>query len=88
MTATEKTAKVGTTVHFVLNHGPNAGAHRPAVVVGVKSAYRVDLQVFSDGTKGTEPKGDCLPNVFWRPETVQDETGHSEGTWHFPEDYE
>jgi hypothetical protein len=73
---------VGQIVHYVLNQGPNRGAHRPAVVVGVRTEHTVDLQVFSNGTKGDMPKGDSLPNVFWKPSAELDETGHSEGTWH------
>lgn len=77
--------QLGQTVHFVLNQGPNAGAHRPAIVVGVVNSYTVDLQVFSNGTKGQMPKGDQLPNLFWKPKCVQDERGKSQGTWHYGE---
>lgn len=78
--------RVGLVVHFVLNNGPKAGIHRPAMVVGVVNDYTVDLQVFSNGTKGDLPKGDKLPNVFWKPNCVQDEQSHSQETWHFIED--
>lgn len=80
--------KLGQIVHFVLNYGPNAGAHRPAIIVGVNNEYTVDLQAFSNGTKGDTPKGDCLPNVFWKSKVVQDESGKSPGTWHLPEPME
>ena len=83
MPATAKLVEVGAIVHYVLPNGPNRGAHRPAVVVGVKNEYTVDLQVFSDGTKSA---GDCAPNVFWKPNCLQDESGHSEETWHIAED--
>ena len=82
MLATDKAVEVGDVVHYVLPNGPNRGAHRPAVVVGVRNEYTVDLQVLSDGHKGQEPMGDMMPNVFWKPNCVRDETGHSEETWH------
>lgn len=76
---------IGRIVHFVLNSGANAGAHRPAMVVGVANEYTSDLQVFTNGTKGEMPKGDSLPNVFWKPKAIQDEVGKTPGTWHWPE---
>lgn len=79
------TVKVGTVVHFVLNQGPNKGAHRPAMVVGVLCSTVVDLQVFSNGTKGDMPKGDTLPNVFWKPAAMMDQN-MAGGTWHTVED--
>ena len=77
--------KVGTIVHFVLNQGPNKGAHRPAMVVGMRDERTADLQVFSNGTKGDMPKGDTLPNVFWKPNSQMDQNGMGEGTWHVKE---
>lgn len=81
----DRVPRIGEVVHFVLSRGNNAGSHRPAIVVGVRNAYTVDLQVFSNGTKGSLPQGDGTPNVFWNPGCVQDEQGHTCGTWHFPE---
>lgn len=79
---TTKLPFLGEPVHFVLNVGPNKGAHRAAVVVSVKNEYTVNLQVFSDGTKTEE---DYAPNVFFKRSAILDETGHSPGTWHRPE---
>jgi hypothetical protein len=70
---------LGKLVHFVLNVGPNKGAHRAAFVVAVKNEYTVSLQVLSDGTKSD---GDFAPNMFYKRDAVKDETGHSPGTWH------
>lgn len=78
----ERQPIIGETVHFVLNTGPNAGTHRPAIVVSISNSYTVNLQVFSDGTKSI---GDSLPNVFWKRGAILDEAGKSQGTWHFPE---
>ena len=74
--------RLGSLVHFVLNVGPNKGAHRAAFVVAVKNAYTVSLQVLSDGTKS---EGDFAPNLFYKRDCVQDEQGHTAGTWHVPE---
>lgn len=79
---TDRPVEVGDVVHFVLPNGPNAGAHRPAIVVGIVNGYTADLQVFSDGHKGAEPRGDMMPNVFWKPGCVRDEQGKSANTWH------
>lgn len=77
-----KLPTIGRLVHFVLNVGPNKGAHRAAIVVKVINDYTCSLQVFSDGTKS---EGDCAPNVFYKGSAINDETGHSLGTWHWPE---
>lgn len=74
--------KLGDLVHFVLNTGPNTGAHRPAIVVKVVDGESVNLQVFTDGTRSN---GDCLPNVFWKRGAVKD-NAHSAGTWHWSEE--
>lgn len=73
---------LGRIVHFVLNIGPNAGAHRPAIVVGMGEGNRLDLQVFSNGTKSS---GDYAPNVFHKKSAAQDPAGKEPGTWHTPE---
>jgi hypothetical protein len=81
-----KKPTLGRIVHYVLNNGPSAGKHRPAVVVEVTNEYTVNLQVFSDGTKGTMPHGDGLPNVFRKVGALLDDNGHTQGTWHYPEE--
>ena len=75
---------VGRIVHYVLDRGPRASQHRPAIVVAASERV-VSLQVFTDGHKGDTPTGDECPNVFWRSRCVQDEERKLPGTWHFPE---
>lgn len=73
---------LGAKVHFVLNEGPNRGAHRAAVVVSPGDERSVNLQVFSDGTKSC---GDYAPNVFYKKGAQHDPNG-AVGTWHWPEE--
>ena len=75
---------VGRIVHYVLDRGPRASEHRPAIVVKAAEGT-VSLQVFTDGHKGDTPAGDEAPNVFWRSRCAQDEERKLPGTWHWPE---
>ena len=76
---------IGRIVHYVLDKGPHAGAHRPAIIVAVANQYTVSLQVFTDGHKGDMPRGDECPNVFWRSACCIDEETKRPGHWHWPE---
>lgn len=80
----------GRMVHFVLDEGPSAGQHRPAVVVKVWRIFQEggiqsppkngvsNLQVFTDSAN------DGLPNVMWRS-SVLFNANAEEGTWHWIE---
>ncbi len=82
MESNARQPKLGDDVHFILNAGPNAGAHRAAKVVGKINDEFVNLQVFSDGTIR---QGDCCPNLFWVPSVRRDDGALDPGTWHFEE---
>lgn len=71
----------GRIVHYVLDEGPGAGQHRPAIVVRNWSddgAGCVQLQVFTDSYN------DGLENVVWRSSALYNREG-APGTWHWPE---
>lgn len=80
---------VGRIVHYVLEEGPNAGEHRPAIIVKVwadppESAtpgVACQLQVFTDSAGG-EVYNDQLPQVMWKTSRSQ---GDYPGSWHWPE---
>ena len=72
--------RIGDTVHYVVHSGPNAGEHRPGMVV--RTTEGVDLQVFASGNGKL---GDKLPNVFWRYRVPHDRDGRLVGSWHWPE---
>ena len=72
----------GTLVHFVLDVGPNAGTHRPAMVVaGTKETC--NLVVFLDGPN--DGYGGSEPETRWRESVAHDEAAKAPGTWHWPE---
>lgn len=82
----------GRIVHYVLQDydesslrpAPNAGEHRPAIVVKVwGSNGTCNLQVFTDSNP-TQDSNDHRPPVMWRTSVVFDETGRP-GTWHWIE---
>lgn len=72
----------GRIVHYTLPDGPNAGAHRPAIVVRVwdKQHGTCNLQVFTD-----EINDGFSQPVTWRTSIRPDPTGRARSTWHFPE---
>ena len=71
-------ASIGRTVHYVLDKGPNAGDHRPAVIVRVWTDTLVNLQVITDD------ENDKLNPTEWRTSVPLDESKKN-GTWHWPE---
>lgn len=93
---TQRTAKVGDIVGYVLDEGPKAGLTRPAIVVhnwyadaavdpesgeaATLDPGTLQLQVFADGDG--KPWNDGLPNVFWETSVVYDED-EEPGTWHW-----
>lgn len=72
-------------MHFVLDDGPNAGAHRPALVVERFSAELLQLQVFPDSDRDGA-FNDKLPVPYWRTSVKRDQTAQEHGTWH-PKEY-
>lgn len=77
---------IGRIVHYVLEGGPKAGEHRPAIIVKVwedppRPTSACQLQVFMDGD-GTPSMNDGAPNVVWLTSRLQ---GTGPGTWHWPE---
>lgn len=76
-------ASLGRIVHYVLKDGPNAGEHRPGLVVRVWSPTTVNLQVFHDGD-GTPHLNDGLLNTLWQ-RSVEFSAEPRPGTWHWPE---
>lgn len=80
----EQKPTIGRSVHYVLNEGPHAGEHRPAVIVRTWSGNLVNLQVFPDSDEdGTS--NDCLPVPMWKTSVDLDETGERQRSWHWPE---
>lgn len=73
--------QIGDIVHFVLDDGPSAGQHRPALVVHVWSDDLLQLQVFPDSdAAGTF--NDKLPVPYWRTSVKLDRSAEEHGTWH------
>jgi hypothetical protein len=71
---------VGRIVHFTLDHGPNAGQARPAMVVRVWNDTCVQLQVFMDGTNdGPE----YTSGLRWCT-SVHHAAEPTAGRWHWP----
>ncbi len=70
----------GQIVHYVLPDGPNAGAHRPAIITEVWSGGYVNLQVFVDGTNDYR---DYSGTVWATSIEYSEEAGLR--TWHWPE---
>lgn len=89
----------GLIVHYILNEGPNAGQHRPAIVVRIWRTTDVkgrialpingccQLQVFTDSPVNFN-SNDCLRQMFWATSVVNDEIEKRPGTWHRIEDEE
>lgn len=77
-----KELTIGRMVHFVLDTGPSAGEHRPAVVVRVwnKEQGYVQLQVFTDGSNDG-----FTENVIWRTSVRPDPSGQAAYSWHWIE---
>lgn len=74
---------LGRMVHYVLKDGcPNAGDHRPAIIVRVWPDT-VNLQVFFDGD-GTPHLNDGQLNTLWKC-SVPYSAEPKPGTWHWPE---
>jgi hypothetical protein len=73
----------GRTVHYVLEDGPHAGEHRPAIIVKVwsKSIGSVNLVVFMDGTNDGPDFGGC---IRWCTSVAPSEA-MSPRTWHWIE---
>lgn len=72
----------GRMCHYVLPDGPNAGYHRPAVVVQVWDMWAgtCNLQVFVDGNN------DGFANVLTQHRTsVRYSEDKENGTWHWIE---
>ncbi len=80
---TDTAPMVGDVVHYILDSGPGAGEHRPAMVVRLWPDGKVNLQVFPD-SNGTE-YNDRLPCPYWVTSRKQDEGATKSGTWHFIE---
>ena len=79
-----KVPSLGRIVHYVLESGPGAGEHRPAIVVYVWSEITVNLQVFTDSPLA-QNANDQKPPVMWKASISQDEEDKRGGTWHWPE---
>lgn len=73
----------GRIVHYVLPDGPNAGQHRPAIIVRVWNpvSSTVQLQVFTDGSNDG-PK--YAAGLFWATSVMLSEEPKP-GTWHWIE---
>ncbi len=83
----EQQPSIGRIVHYVLDTGPDAGQHRPAIIVrtwGDLPTSPVQLQVFTD-SDADETSNDQLPPVMWKTSRIQDASGLQPGTWHWPE---
>lgn len=87
-----QTPSIGRIVHYVLEDGPSAGQHRPAIIVRTwpfSIAQLVQLQVFLDQGNDNFRQGDDPPaNTMWRSSVKHDEDfAHvpAFGTWHWPE---
>ncbi len=81
----------GRVVHYVLDRGPNRGAHRAAVIVRAwgdavtPPPGTVNLRVFLDGCNDTgEPWGTDGP-ILWVTSAHFDPSGTQERTWHWIE---
>ena len=79
----QQVPSVGRILHYILNHGPSEGQHRPAIIVriwGATPESAVQLQVFTDKDNDRE---EC---VVWRT-SVKHAYAHLNefGTWHWPE---
>jgi hypothetical protein len=84
MESGERRPSVGDIVHFVLEEGPHAGEHRPALIVkvwGATPGSACQLQVFTD-SDGGGLSNDQLPPVLLKTSRSQ---GAGPGTWHWPE---
>ncbi len=87
--ANQQLPSIGRIVHYVLEDGPNAGEHRPAIIVKVwgppdgqpTPTTACQLQVFTD-SPGGEVYNDQLPPVLWKSSRSQ---GTGPGSWHWPE---
>lgn len=78
----------GRIVHYVLESGPNAGEHRPAIVVRVwpnefGDQPGVNLQVFTDGD-GQPYNNDGMQPVTWKT-SIRFSDGKEPGTCHWIE---
>ena len=86
----EKLPSIGRIVHFILEDGPNKGAHRPAIIVRVwaqpgqeRPETAVQLQVFTDGTNDGIQGG---ASVIWKTSRqYRDPAEEVPGTYHWPE---
>lgn len=72
--------RVGADVAFVLDAGPNKGQARPAKVVSIGVAGKVNLQVFIDGGNDgyNGPAG-----TVWQT-SVPYNSAEAPGSWHWP----
>lgn len=68
---------VGRIVHYVLASGPNAGVHRPAIVVNHDNDV-VELTLFPS-------VADDLPTTTRHNNVVHDPEGKTPHSWHWPE---
>ena len=83
---------IGRIVHYILESGPKAGEHRPAIIVNVWQTGEkpllgnaVQLQVFTDSSI-EESFNDCLPPVMWKTSrSYADPAEQAPGTWHWPD---
>jgi hypothetical protein len=75
----------GRIVHYVLNEGPSAGTHRPAIVVHVwGESGTCNLQVFTDSDEGAKYNDELLP-VLWATSVAFDDGEKPGHTWHWIE---
>ena len=79
-----KVPSLGRIVHYVLESGPGAGDHRPAIIVRVWSETTVNLQVITDSGPDAN-SNDQKPQVMWKTSISQDEENKMGHTWHWPE---
>jgi hypothetical protein len=78
----------GRIVHYVMDHGHNVGAHRPAIVVRnwKQENGLVQLQVFTDGLNdGFADSAGAPMNILWCTSVLHDEGEKQPGTWHWIE---
>ena len=78
----KQTPSLGRMVHYVLPDGPNAGEHRPAVIVRVWGSDAVNLQVFMDGGNDGAPY--LAAGLLWATSVKRSDTP-TPRTWHWPE---
>lgn len=80
---------VGRIVHYVVPTGPNAGAHRPALVIVPTAGTVQDTEPgFVDLVAFLHPDDNRRTNgipMLWPTRVPYDATGEERGSWHWPE---